>query len=85
MNYCIASERALVEAFAVGKAHLPVYLHKAVDWLNDTMNQNIFAEAWLFGYEVEKEPLYCVKIGNGYFSGWDETKPRLGFVLLFSR
>ena len=26
------------------------------------------------GYEVEKEPLYCVKIGKGYFSGFDETK-----------
>ena len=26
------------------------------------------------GYEVEKGPLYCVKIGNGYFSGWYETK-----------
>ncbi|HGF8211264.1 TPA: DUF1642 domain-containing protein [Enterococcus faecium] len=27
-----------------------------------------------YGYEVEKESLYCVKIGRGYFSGWDETK-----------
>ena len=26
------------------------------------------------GYEVKKEPLYCVKIGKGYFSGFDETK-----------
>lgn len=26
------------------------------------------------GYEVEKEPLYCVKIGKGYFSGFDDTK-----------
>lgn len=26
------------------------------------------------GYDVEKEPSYCVKIGKGYFSGFDETK-----------
>ena len=26
------------------------------------------------GYEVKNEPLYCVKIGKGYFSGFDETK-----------
>lgn len=25
------------------------------------------------GYEI-KEPLYCVKIGKGYFSGFDDTK-----------
>lgn len=30
--------------------------------------------AMLDGYDVEKEPSYCVKIGKGYFSGFDETK-----------
>ena len=43
------------------------------DWLFEADHQELVAQAWLFGYEVEKEPLYCVKIGKGYFSGFDET------------
>ncbi|WP_195943447.1 DUF1642 domain-containing protein [Enterococcus faecium] len=38
-----------------------------VRWLTDYKNQEIFARAWLEDYEVEKEPLYRVKIGEGYF------------------
>ncbi|NBA57170.1 DUF1642 domain-containing protein, partial [Enterococcus hirae] len=60
LNYCMANELTLRESLITGKLRLPEYLHKAVDWLNDSMNQNIFAQAWLFGYEVEKEPLYEV-------------------------
>lgn len=41
-------------------------------WLRE--NSGLFIRSLLNGYEVEKEPLYCVKIGKGYFSGWDETK-----------
>ena len=55
LNYCMAIKRTtLREALITGKIRLPEYLHKAVDWLNDSMNQNIFAQAWLFGYEVER-------------------------------
>ncbi|EAH0739764.1 DUF1642 domain-containing protein [Listeria monocytogenes] len=47
------------------------------EWLNPTAdNQELFARAWLDGYEVEKEPLYYVrffegKIGflNVYYNG----------------
>ncbi|EMF0060936.1 DUF1642 domain-containing protein, partial [Enterococcus hirae] len=67
LNYCMANELTLREAFLAGKFQLPEYLHEAVDWLEGSMNQNIFAQAWLFGYEVEKEPLYRVKLGEGYF------------------
>lgn len=53
---------------------------KTIKWLHLGENVNIFAHAWLDGYEVEKEPKYTVKIkatkhyfakdGNGriYFS-----------------
>lgn len=41
-------------------------------WLRK--NSGLFIRALLNGYEIEKEPLYCVKIGKGYFSGFDETK-----------
>lgn len=70
LNYCIANELTLREAFLAGKFQLPEYLHEAVDWLEGSMNQNIFAQAWLFGYEVEKEQLYQVKLkfGRQYLS-----------------
>ena len=56
-------------------------IHEEVDeWLYTDNNMELFARAWLDGYEVEKEPKYTVKIkatkhyfakdGNGriYFS-----------------
>ena len=34
-------------------------------WVVDSLdNQEIFAKAWLFGYEVEKEKRYLVKVKN---------------------
>ena len=54
LNYCIRNEWTLAEALNSSR------------WIF-SMNQNIFAQAWLFGYEVEKEPLYRVKLGEGYF------------------
>ncbi|HAQ4565347.1 hypothetical protein CUN46_00220 [Enterococcus faecium] len=62
LNYCMANEWTLEEALTTGKFQFPEYLYKAVDWLNDSMNQNIFARAWLYGYEVEKEPQYMVPL-----------------------
>lgn len=31
-------------------------------WISNPKNQEIFAQAWINGYEVEKEPKYTVKI-----------------------
>ena len=31
-------------------------------WIKKTSNQELFARAWLFGYEVEKEKRYLVKV-----------------------
>ena len=38
------------------------------DWFYTDDNMELFARAWLYGYEVEKEPKYTVKIKgiNGY-------------------
>ena len=33
-------------------------------WLNDRKNQELFAKAWITGYEAEKEPKYKVKVKN---------------------
>ena len=37
-----------------------------------TQNQETFARAWLFGYEVEKEKLYTVEIPNQNGSGYSK-------------
>ncbi|AGS76435.1 DUF1642 domain-containing protein [Enterococcus faecium] len=37
---------------------------EAIDWLVD--HPEIYMRAWLFGYELEKEPLYCVIINGRY-------------------
>ena len=38
------------------------YAKEEVDtWLSDWKNQEIFASAWIFGYEVEKEKRYYVR------------------------
>lgn len=37
----------------------------AIDWL--VKHPEKYMRAWLDGYEVEEEPKYRVKVGNGYF------------------
>ncbi|HFK0853666.1 TPA: DUF1642 domain-containing protein [Listeria monocytogenes] len=40
-------------------------------WLWDSPNQELFARAWMDGYEVEKEPLYYVQLidhATGYLN-----------------
>ena len=34
---------------------------KAIQWFKSVNNQETFAKAWLYGYEVEKEKLYRMK------------------------
>lgn len=36
-----------------------------ISWV--VANPETFMRAWLIGYEVKKEPLYRVKLGEGYF------------------
>ncbi|HAM1643751.1 TPA: DUF1642 domain-containing protein [Listeria monocytogenes] len=36
-------------------------------WLWETSNQELFARAWLDGYEVEQELLYYIKVIDSYF------------------
>ena len=67
----------------VCKEHLPISLHTAMDpnfmkqnnqssdlmlWIEKSSNQEIFAQAWIFGYKAEKENRYLVKVKgvNGY-------------------
>lgn len=34
------------------------------DWLIESNNAEVFAKAWIYGYEVKKEKLYIVEIPN---------------------
>lgn len=36
------------------------------NWVADNENDELTAKAWVFGYEVEKEPKFIVKVGNLY-------------------
>lgn len=37
---------------------------ETIYWLKSARNQETFAKAWLYGYEIEKEKLYTVEIPN---------------------
>lgn len=47
----------------------------SAEWLED--NQDTFARAWLFGYEVEQEKLYTVEIPNP-----NNTSPKYKLMLI---
>ncbi|MFZ7175788.1 DUF1642 domain-containing protein [Streptococcus hyovaginalis] len=50
---------------------------KLKSWMSDEENQEIFAKAWLFGYEVEQEKLYTVEIPNP-----NNTSPKYKLMLV---
>lgn len=50
-------------------------------WIKKTNNQDLFARAWLDGYEVEKEKLYIVSLKNGQ----PLTKTQSGKALYFNQ
>lgn len=50
---------------------------KLISWMSDEENQEIFAKAWLFGYEVEQEKLYTVEIPNP-----NNTSPKYKLMLV---
>ena len=55
---CKAKEKSLLKSL--------LYTPEGVNsWVDNSENQEAFAKAWLFGYEVEEEKRYTVKIkGN---------------------
>ena len=50
-------------------------------WIKNTNNQETFALAWIFGYEVEKEKRYIVSLNNRQ----PLTKTQSGKVLYFNQ
>ena len=47
--------------------------NRVKDWFNLKDNQETFAKAWFFGYEVEKEKLYTVEIPNPICDEYSRT------------
>lgn len=46
------------------------------NWVVDNENDELTAKAWIFGYEVEKEPTWIVEFtdyGGWYFTNWKHS------------
>lgn len=59
IDYCKEKHLTITGAFYPVSEHGIGLADKCTRWALD--NQNLFARAWLDGYEVEKEPKYTVK------------------------
>ena len=78
IEYCKSNELTLLGAldpvseYGTGLANtFTGEVRKGVDWAK--RNQDIFARAWLFGYEVEKEKLYLASFRDtDQYLGWNE-------------
>lgn len=57
--------------------------HKLIDWIKVNSNQETFCHAWIFGYEVEEEKRYLVKM-KGVFKGYEFLTFKFGRVWIFS-
>ncbi|EAC5321512.1 DUF1642 domain-containing protein [Listeria monocytogenes] len=58
--FCTSVGYDLANALYIVKGHMPVAIY---EWLqNNNDNQELLARVWMDGYEVEKEPLYYVKL-----------------------
>lgn len=67
LEYCKNTHVDLNHALTIGNVYFYNYANqkdfsRLVNFLETENNQNLFARAWLDGYEVEKERRYFVKI-----------------------
>ena len=70
IKYCKNTNVTMTRALLVGEVDFYNYANqkdhfRLVDFLGSRINQEIFARAWLDGYEVEKEKRYIVKVKKG--------------------
>ncbi|HIC7083379.1 TPA: DUF1642 domain-containing protein [Enterococcus faecium] len=66
----LCKEKADLTSCLSGSYTFAINCHERItedeDWLLESDHQELVAQAWLDGYEVEKEPLYCVIINGRY-------------------
>lgn len=84
IKYCKFTNVNLRNALLVGDVYFYNYANqkdfsKLKEFLETENNQETFAKAWIFGYEVEKEPKYKVKFkgvlkNNNYLNYNSELK-----------
>ena len=89
-------QQCVADWIEVCKEHLTTSLYTAMNpnfmkennqsfdlilWIKNTNNQETFALAWIFGYEVEKEKRYIVSLNNRQ----PLTKTQSGKVLYFNQ
>lgn len=67
IKYCKNTNVSIARALLVGEVDFYNYanqkdLSRLTDFFSDGKNQEIFARAWIFGYTIEKEKRYWVKL-----------------------
>lgn len=84
INFCIGSEITLAEALTKERLYTTgpfKFVDEALEWLESPINQNIFAEAWLHGWDVKEEPKWVVKRkDNGKFVESLALGKRIGLI-----
>ncbi|HBI7216358.1 TPA: DUF1642 domain-containing protein [Listeria monocytogenes] len=57
--------------------------YEIFEWLNPTAdNQELFARAWMDGYEVEKEPLYYVRLPYSSCCNATEKETNYAYIIV---
>ncbi|EAF1150169.1 DUF1642 domain-containing protein [Listeria monocytogenes] len=78
INHCEQREYDLACLLDYGNAGIPDEMY---EWLiSSADNQELLARAWLDGYEVEKEPLYYVRLP---FSTWNDDAAELEVINMY--
>lgn len=77
LKYCKLTGVDLYHALEMGDLYFCNYANKKddlrlKDFFETENNQEIFARAWLDGYEVEKEKQYRVKMKNAYYNKYPQ-------------
>ncbi|ELQ0051162.1 DUF1642 domain-containing protein [Listeria monocytogenes] len=78
LNHCKKREYDLACLLDYGNAGIPDEMY---EWLiSSADNQELLARAWLDGYEVEKEPLYYVRLP---LSTWNDDAAELEVINMY--
>ncbi|RIZ77373.1 DUF1642 domain-containing protein [Listeria monocytogenes] len=78
IKHCKQREYDLACLLEYGNAGIPDEMY---EWLTSAAdNQELFARAWLDGYEVEKEPLYYVRLP---LSTWNDDAAELEVINMY--
>ncbi|HBI6482937.1 TPA: DUF1642 domain-containing protein [Listeria monocytogenes] len=78
INHCEQREYDLACLLDYGNAGMPDEMY---EWLiSSADNQELLASAWLDGYEVEKEPLYYVRLP---LSTWNDDAAELEVINMY--